>query len=191
MLQLCQIFFWHWVPFFLVWAPAPQNVCARACIYIYIQIYIYMNTNIYIYIYICICIYVWIQIYIYTYIYEYIWTQIYTYICIYICICIYIHIFIYIHINICIYIYIIYMCPRWTHGAPGLGGGQQRHGDLTEVVEHQEVQRPPVDQLRYCRHTDRYDSWRHWTWRWRSRTFTVFESVLDPQKLKILNKQGV
>jgi len=27
-------------PFFWVWAPAPQNVCARACVYIWVYKYI-------------------------------------------------------------------------------------------------------------------------------------------------------
>lgn len=36
-----------------------------------------------------------------------------------------------------------------THRCLGLGGSEQGHGDLTEVVKHQEVQLPTVDQLRH------------------------------------------
>jgi len=50
MLQLCHHFFWHWGPFFLVWAPAPQNVWARACVYTYMYIHMY-NIHMYIHMY--------------------------------------------------------------------------------------------------------------------------------------------
>lgn len=36
-----------------------------------------------------------------------------------------------------------------TYGRPGLGGRQQRHGDLGEVIEDEEIQLPSVQQLRH------------------------------------------
>lgn len=39
--------------------------------------------------------------------------------------------------------------PVRTDGVLGPGGGQQGHGDLTEVIKDQEVQVPPEDQLRH------------------------------------------
>ena len=43
-----------------------------------------------------------------------------------------------------------------THRRLSLGGGQEGHGNLTKVVEHQEVQLPAIDELRHYthRHTD-------------------------------------
>lgn len=37
----------------------------------------------------------------------------------------------------------------FTYGRAGLGGRQQRHGDLGEVIEDEEIQLPSVQQLRH------------------------------------------